>query len=152
MLAIIMVVAGLVIAALSWAAAAQQSDVGGVPANKKPDGDTKPSNDLALSRDRGLERGTVDRRSHRSDQVDPTPTYRARTRSHSIPRPTRYPSYVGTRRKGTRKKAESYLSILDRLFKTNEHSRRGTARTPEPELDKSRERSRERSLDRSRGR
>jgi hypothetical protein len=52
-----------------------KSDVGGVPANKKPDGDTKPSNDLALSRDRGLERGTVDL----TDQIKSIP------RSHIEP-------------------------------------------------------------------
>jgi hypothetical protein len=127
-----------------------KSDVGGVPANKKPDGDTKPSNDLALSRDRGLERGTVDL----TDQIKSIP------RSHIEPEQDhiQYLDQPAIRlmlereEKEREKKAESYVSILDRLSKTNEHSRRGIARTPEPELDKSRERSREPSLDRSRGR
>jgi hypothetical protein len=56
MFAIIMVVAGLVIA-LSWAVAAQRSDVEDVTANHKPgDDDTEPSNDLVLSRDIGRAR------------------------------------------------------------------------------------------------
>jgi hypothetical protein len=56
MFAIIMVVAGLVIAP-SWAVAAQRSDVEDVTANDKPgDDDTEPSNDLVLSRDMGRAR------------------------------------------------------------------------------------------------
>jgi hypothetical protein len=147
MFAIIMVVLAI---ALSWAVAAQRSDVEDVTANDKPgDDDTEPSNDLALSRDMGRAREMV----HDDDRVKLTRAAEPEPKQdHPHIQYLDQPFICLMLERAEKERAEKERrskGILWQLFGTVEHSHhRDIDRKPRPiDLPKSRGRH-ERELER----